>query len=110
MFVCDTCNRTFPISIEKNLSNKPFIHIDDDFHVFQSNDRKIHLESLIRLINDEEISAEDSGELEAEENPFKAPCFLCGFNEHTDQAPPCICPPCNVLLCDACFWDHDDLL
>ncbi|OLS25169.1 MAG: hypothetical protein HeimC3_16130 [Candidatus Heimdallarchaeota archaeon LC_3] len=106
MIICPSCKKEFPISSESGIFSAPLIHESENIHKFKYKNRKIYLEKFIRIVNEEEISLEDSGELEAEENPFTVACYLCG----TRGNKPCICPMCNIVVCVDCWDDHDEIL
>ncbi len=106
MIFCPTCKKEFAIYTNSDLFSEPITHESESIHRFNYKNRKIYLEKFIRLVLEEEISLEDSGELEAEQNPRTVACFLCGKRGRD----PCICPMCNVVTCKECWDDHDELL
>ncbi|MFW9930561.1 MAG: hypothetical protein ACFFD1_14325 [Candidatus Thorarchaeota archaeon] len=106
MISCESCGKTFGVESSLDWFNQPLIHNSNEKHFILFNNKKILLENLIRLIVEEDISAEESGENLAIENPLIVPCFLCD----TRGLNPCICPMCNVVLCDTCYNDHDQLI
>ncbi|OLS19198.1 MAG: hypothetical protein HeimC3_46840 [Candidatus Heimdallarchaeota archaeon LC_3] len=106
MIICPNCKKEFGITSDHGIFTEQLIHESRNIHKFKQKNRMINLEKFIKLLNEEEIPLEESGELEAEENPFTVACYLCG----TRGNKPSICPMCNVVVCGDCWDDHDELL
>lgn len=106
MIICQVCKKTFTVHSETDDLLTPLEHHSDNSHFFAFNNRRIKFENIYRLIIEEEIPVEDSGEVEAKKNlPFVS-CFLCG----AQGKDPVLCGMCNVVVCTDCFNDHDELL
>jgi hypothetical protein len=105
MITCPVCQTEFPITSEKNIFSAPIIHETDKNHRFRFKNRKIFLERFYKILLEEEISPEESGESLGFEDPENVPCFFCGTIKD-----PCECGFCGVVTCRDCWDDHDELL
>jgi hypothetical protein len=88
-----------------NFFSAPIIHEAENIHRFVYKNRKIYLERFYKIILEEEIPPEDSGELKALENPTTVPCYFCDTIKD-----PCECGFCGVVVCLDCWDDHDELV
>lgn len=105
MITCSVCNADFPVSSDLGLFTKSIIHETNKSHRFEYKNRKIYLERFIKILIEEEIPPEESGELLIFEDPENIPCYYCGI-----VFDPCECGFCGVVTCRDCWEDHDDLL